>query len=145
MIHLFKIHKISAKPFLTFSTFTIPSTLGNCIQNYLRKCICISRNCQYCIWTTEQNEMKMPNLDQQLLRAYYIICRKVDIHEGNKNIILLHFVLISLAMAILTATFFCGLLIHLNVPGHIHSCIRIYESEEYAQRPQNCMQYSPIS
>ena len=50
--------------------------------------------------------MKMPNLDQQLLRAYYIICRKVDIHEGNKNIILLHFVLLSLAMAALSATFY---------------------------------------
>ena len=48
----------------------------------------------------------MPDLDQQLLRVYYIICRKVDIHEGNKNINLLHLVLISLAMAILTATFY---------------------------------------
>ena len=48
----------------------------------------------------------MPEPDQQLLRVYYIICRRVDIHEGNKNIKLLHLVLISLAMAILTATFY---------------------------------------
>ena len=51
----------------------------------------------------------MPVLDQQLfiaVRAYFIICRKVDIHQANKNILLLHFVLLSLGMAALSATFY---------------------------------------